>query len=56
MKKISNYTDHHDVDEDKMTVIFQGGFWNTANDAGVTHQDMTVSPGILAHIVASSDI
>ena len=48
-----NYTDPHDVDEDKMTIFSQGGFWGDSNQAGVMKHDLYRSSVYYDHEVAS---
>ena len=39
-KKISNYTDNHDVDESVMAISMHSGYWVDHTFAGITHRDM----------------
>ena len=48
-----NYTDYHEVDEDMMTSLLQGGLWSNVTDVGITFRFITDSPSNLSSYVAS---
>ena len=41
---IKYYTDHHDVDEDSMTIVAHGGYWGNATAVGIMYRDMEDTP------------
>ena len=50
------YTDQHDVDEDKVTTVYQSGHWNSWNEseaAGLMCRDLFDSPTEAWDYVAS---
>lgn len=47
------YTDLHDVDEDRMTILEQGGPWRFGDVAGVTRRAVTDDPSSTVDSVAS---
>ena len=47
------YTDYHEVDEDMMTSLLQGGLWHNVTDVGITFRFITDSPSNLSSYVAS---
>jgi len=55
-KLIIYYTDSHDVDEDKVTIVIYGGYWITDNIAGIGLRGMWDSPSTFDHGVASSNV
>ena len=54
LKKIFNYTDYHDVDEDVRTISSYGGLWMyDGGRAGITARNLYSSSLILDGAVAS---
>ena len=51
-----NYTDAHDVDEDKTTISSQGGAWNYGPIIGIALRYMNDSPTTSGYHVASSTV
>ena len=51
MKKISNYTDDHDVDEDMAAILAQGAMWIHNTWAGVMARDMYADPSDLSFYI-----
>ena len=43
-KLIKYYTDWHDVDEDRVTILYQGGYWREDIKVGMTQRHIDVSP------------
>ena len=41
--QIQNYTDQHNVDEDIMTLLLQGGSWARKSRAGIAHRDLNIN-------------
>ena len=56
MKKFCNYTDSHDVDEDKVTISIYDGWWTDGIRAGVIYRSLNDAPIYALDTVASSDI
>lgn len=56
MKKFSNYTDEHDVDEDFVTILVQGGIWSNVNTVGMMFRRMTSAFSHESDSVASKKI
>ena len=52
-KVFLNYTDAHDVDENKMTIMSQGGRWDRATWAGATYRYVFDTPTTALVSVAS---
>ena len=46
---------HHNVDEDMMTILAHGGNWVSVDNAGIMYRTMTRSPSEDVSIVASSN-
>ena len=55
-KLIKYYTDAHDVDEDKMTIVEYSGQWDHGNGNGIAYRGMNGIPVDSGGNVASSDI
>ena len=51
--KIWNYTDEHNVDEDLVSIMLQGGWWGFGNMVGVVNRNMNDSPTVIFDVVAS---
>ena len=47
------YTDSHDVDEDKVSIVPQGGLWSTHTETGITLRIVNNSPTDSGDAVAS---
>lgn len=56
MKKIRNYTDYHNVDEDVPTSSEQGGFLTSETGAGIAYRYINFSSDTTSTGVASSNI
>ena len=54
--EISNYTNWHDVDEDKRTIADYGGYWTDGTHVGIARRDMASAPSDIFGSVASSSI
>jgi hypothetical protein len=57
--RVINYTDYHDVDEDKVSIIYHGGHWNggwSYGSSGVGIADRSISPSSTFTFVASSNM
>ena len=52
-EKIFNYTDDHDVDEDKTTVSLHAGRWNRSTLTGIVCRNLYDTPTITGGDVAS---
>ena len=50
-----NYTDMHDVDEDEMAIVPQGGHCTYGNQAGITFRHMSDDPTMVYTDVASKN-
>ena len=53
MKKISNYTDAHNVDEDVTAIPYHGGYWPHGDIAGIALRDIACDSSDLFFTVAS---
>jgi len=49
---IKYYTDAHDVDENTMTISFQGGYWTDGSKVGITHRHAGDAPTTTFEFVA----
>ena len=49
----SNYTDYHEVDEDRMIISLQGGSWARESLAGIAYRDTNNAPTLASSRVAS---
>ena len=50
------YTDYHDVDEEIVTIVPQGGQWDYENSVGVMCRDICDSLSHVTYHVASSNM
>lgn len=50
---IKYYTDNHDVDEDKVTVMNQSGIWLNGSTAGITYRNIRRDVSYSSDTVAS---
>ena len=50
---IKYYTDEHNVDEDLVSIMLQGGWWGFGNMVGVVNRNMNDSPTVIFDVVAS---
>ena len=53
LKIFLNYTDFHNVDEDRMAISLQGGDWVNGSSLGIAHRDMIGAPTDISPAVAS---